>query len=397
MTGQRTSARWSRLSLPLRYAWRNAWAHRGATAATLFGVAISVMVYVVMGATADSLSGIAASTGDPANVVALSKGAGSMESSRLDIPTVNGARFAPGVVRDASGEPLASVELLGMRRIPIPGRPPEDPASQRFMSLRGVTPAALLVHPGVRIAAGRFPAESGELLIGRLVTENLGAVGIGSEISVEGRPHRVVGVLAAEGQIFESELWMTLEDLRGRSGDREASAVVLRTADARAAAMLVDQLEKSRSVSVSAKTEPEYYAQIQRASTAFVYLGNLIGALLGLGAVVAGANTMYATMSRRIREMGTLRALGFGRWRVGAALLLESVMVSLLGGAIGVLLAFAWDGIAFSLVTISFEIAIGPANAAQGIAMALAIGVAGGLLPARSAARLEIVAALRHV
>jgi len=391
------SPRWSRLSLPLRYAWRNAWAHRGATAATLFGVAISVMVYVVMGATADSLKGIAASTGDPANAIALSKGASSAESSRLDAPTVAAVRFAPGVLRDASGEPVASVELLAMRRIPIPGLPPDDPASQRFMSLRGVTPAALLVHPGVRIIAGRFPAASGELLIGRLVTENLGAIGIGSEVSIEGRPHRVVGVLGAEGQFFESELWMTLEDLRGKSGDREASAVVLRTSGPAAAAALVDTLEKSRSVNVSAKTEPEYYAQMQRASTAFVYLGNLIGGLLGLGAVVAGANTMYATMSRRIREMGTLRALGFGRWRVGASLLLESAMVSLLGGAIGVLLALAWNGVAFSIVSLSFELAIGPANAARGMAMALAIGAAGGFLPARSASRLEIVAALRHV
>ena len=153
------SPRWSRLSLPLRYAWRNAWAHRGATAVTVFGVAISVMVYVVMGATADSLAGIAASTGDPANVVVLSKGAGSAESSRLDAPTVERARaMRRACVRDASGEPLASVELLGMRRIPIPGLPPDDPASQRYMSLRGVTPAALLVHPGVRIAAGRLPA-----------------------------------------------------------------------------------------------------------------------------------------------------------------------------------------------------------------------------------------------
>jgi len=355
------------------------------------------MVYVVMSATADSLKGIAASTGDPANAIALSKGASSAESSRLDAPTVDAARFVPGVLRDASGEPLASVELLSMRRIPIPGLPPDDPAAQRYMSLRGVTPAALLVHPGVRIAAGRFPAASGELLIGRLVTENLGAVGVGSEISIEGRPHRVVGVLAADGQFFESELWMTLEDLRGRSGDREASAVVLRAAGPRAAAELVDRLEKSRQANVSAKTETEYYAQMQRVSKAFVYLGNLIGALLGLGAVVAGANTMYATMSRRIREMGTLRALGFGRWRVGAALLLESAIVSLLGGVLGVLLAFAWNGIAFSLVTISFELAIGPTNAARGIAMALLIGAAGGFLPARSAARLEIVAALRHV
>jgi putative ABC transport system permease protein len=383
--------------LPLRYAWRNAWAHRGASAITVFGVAISVMVYVVMTATASSLSGIAASTGDPANVVVLSKGAGSAESSRLDAPTVAAARYAPGVLRDASGEPLASVELLGMRRIPIPGLPPDDPASQRYMSLRGVTPAALLVHPGVRVAAGRFPVASGEILIGRLTTEILGAVAIGSEIAIDGKPHRVVGVLAAEGQFFESELWMTLEDLRARSGDREASAVVLRTAGPRAASQLVDQLEKSRQVNVSAKTETEYYAQMQRVSKAFVYLGNLIGALLGLGAVVAGANTMYATMSRRIREMGTLRALGFGRWRVGAALLLESGLVSLLGGAIGVSLAFAWDGIAFSIVSLSFELAIGPANAAAGMAMALAIGAAGGFLPARSASRLEIVAALRHV
>jgi putative ABC transport system permease protein len=355
------------------------------------------MVYVVMGATADSLAGVAGSTGDPSNVMALSKGAGSAESSRLDTPTVNGARYAPGVERDASGEPLASVELLGMRRIPIPGLPPDDPASQRYMTLRGVTPAALLVHPGVRIIAGRFPSASGEILIGRLVTENLGAVGIGSEIAIEGRPHRVVGVLGAHGQLFESELWMTLEDLRGRSGDREASAVVLRAANPKAAQALVDSLEKSRQVNVSAKTEPEYYAQMQRASTAFVYLGNLIGGLLGLGAVVAGANTMYATMSRRIREMGTLRALGFGRWRVGASLLLESALVSLLGGAIGVLLASAWNGIAFSIVNLSFELAIGPVNAAHGIAMALVIGLAGGFLPARSASRLEIVAALRHV
>ncbi len=391
------SPRWSRISLPLRYAWRNAWAHRSATAVTAFGVAISVMVYVVMGATADSLRGIAASTGNPANVIVLSKGSGSAESSRLDAPTVNAARYVPGALRDASGEPLASVELLAMRRIPIPGLPPDDPASQRYMTLRGVTPAALLVHPGLRISAGRFPSAPGELLMGRLVTENLGAIGIGSEILVEGRPHRVVGVLSAEGQFFESEIWMTLEDLRGKSGDREASAVVLRAADAQAARTLVDQIEQSRSVNASAKTEPDYYAQMQRVSTAFVYLGNLIGALLGLGAVVAGANTMYATMSRRIREMGTLRALGFGRWRVGAALLIESAMVSLFGGAIGVLLAFAWDGVAFSLVSLSFELAIGPANAAQGMAMALAIGAVGGFLPARSASRLEIVAALRHV
>jgi putative ABC transport system permease protein len=330
-------------------------------------------------------------------VIVLSKGTGSAESSRLDTPTVNGVRYAPGVVRDASGEPLASVEMLGMRRIPIPGAPPDDPASQRYLTVRGFTPDAFRVHPGVRLVAGRLPTAPGELLIGRLVTENLGPVGIGSEIAIDARPYRVVGVLGAAGQFFESELWMPLEEWRGRSGERQASAVVLRAEGPKQARALVERLENSRQVNVSAKTEPEYYERLQRASTAFVYLGNLIGALMGLGAVVAGANTMYATMSHRIREMGTLRALGFGRWRVGAALLLESGLVSLVGGVLGIALALAWDGVALSVVSLSFELAIGPANAAQGIAMALVIGAAGGFLPARSASHLEIVAALRHV
>ena len=383
--------------LPLRYAWRNALARRGATAITTFGVAISVMVYVVMTATASSLREVAAGTGDPANVVVLSKGAGSAESSRLDTPTVNGVRFASGVLRDADGAPLASVEMLGMRRIPVPGAPEDEPASQRYISVRGVTPDAFRVHPNVRLLAGRMPGAPGEVLIGRLLPESLGPVGIGSELWIEHRPQRVVGVLGAGGQLFESEIWTALEDLRGESGRREASAVVLRTAGAAEAQALVEALENSRQVSVSARTEPEYYARLQRASVAFIWLGNAIGALMGLGAVVAGANTMYATMSRRIREMGTLRALGFGRWRVGASLLIESGLVATAGGALGVGLAFACDGLALSLVSLSFELDVDAAAALRGMAMALAIGLVGGFLPARSAARLEIVAALRHV
>ena len=383
--------------LPLRYAWRNALARRAATAVTLVGVAISVMVYVVMSATARSLAGVAAATGDASNVVVLSKGTGSAEASRLDAPTVNGVRFVPGVVRDASGAPLASIELIGMRRIPVTGAPADDPASQRYISVRGITPEAFRVHPGVRLLQGRLPVAPGEVLIGRLVPESLGAIHLGSELAIRERRHRVVGVIGAEGQFFESEIWMALEDLRSQGGERQASAVVLRTASPQAARELVERLENSRQLSVSAKTEPDYYERLQRASGAFVYLGNLIGALMGLGAIVAGANTLYATMSQRIREMGTLRALGFGRWRVAAALLLESALVSVLGGALGVLLALAWDGVAFTIVSIAFELDIDGTSAARGFAMALAIGAVGGFLPARSAARLEIVAALRHV
>lgn len=383
--------------LPLRYAWRNVLARKGATIVTLVGVGISVMVFVVMGATADSLARIATTTGEPDNVLVVSKGAGGAESSRLDGPTVNGLRYQPGVARDGSGAPLASVELLAMREVPVKGLPPGAPGATRYTTVRGVTPDAFRIHRGVQLVSGRLPRAPGEVLIGRLLPASIGDVRIGDELTFRGRAHTIVGIFAARGQIFEGEIWMALEDLRGRSGEREASAVVLRAADPREVDALVERLESSRLVSVGAKPEPEYYARVQRASAAFVFLGNLIGALMGLGAVVAAANTMFATMSRRIREMGTLRALGFGRWRVAATLLIESALVAAAGGVLGIGLALAFDGLALTLVGLAFELDIDAASARRGLLMALAIGGFGGLLPARSAARLEIVAALRHV
>ena len=386
----------TRALLPLRYAGRNALARPAATAVTGLGVAIAVMVYVVMAATAESLQGLAARTGDPANVLVTSKGAGSAESSRLDLATARGVRFAPGVARDAGGATLASVEKLDLLRITVAGGDPDAPADQRYTAVRGVTPAALRVRPALRLLRGRLPEAADEIAIGRLVPENLGPLDVGDTLHLRGVPHRVVGVLGARGQFFESELWVPLETLLGALGERQASQVLLRTAGPEAATALVERLESSRQWSVSARTEPEYFARLERASSAFVYLGNLIGALLGLGAVVAGANTLYATMSQRIREMGTLRALGFGRWQVGATLLVESALVAAVGGAMGVAGAALWDGFGVSILGLAFELDVDAASALRGLAMAALIGVAGALLPARSAARLEIVAALRH-
>lgn len=372
-------------------------ARKAATLVTLVGVAVSVMVFVLMGATASSLAHLAASTGEPDNLMVLSKGAGSAERSRLDAPTITGVRFQPGVARGPDGTPLASVELLAMRAVPIKGAPADDVASTRYTVVRGITPDAFRLRRTVQLIAGRMPVSPGEILIGRLVTTSLGDLSIGDELFFGDRAHRIVGVIGAEGQIFESEIWMALEDLRGRTGEREASTVVLRAEDPDDMRALIERLETSRRVSVDAKPEPEYYARLQRASQAFVFLGNLIGALMGLGAIVAGANTMYATMSRRIREMGTLRALGFGRWRVGATLLVESALVSLVGGLVGIGLALVFDGLALQLVGIAFELDVNTSSAGRGMLMALAIGGVGGFLPARAAARLEIVAALRHV
>jgi len=384
------------LLLPWAYTWRNVIARGVSTGVTLVGVAVSVMVYVVMAATADGIERVSVSSGDPRNLIVLSDGANSAESSRLSRATIEVVRFLPGVARTPGGDPLVSAELLSSYSIPRRGARQRDFANSRYTTVRGVTPLAFEVHSGTRIVTGRLPRSSGEILVGRLVSTKLGALALGDELHFGVGPHTVVGVFAAEGQIFESEIWADLAHLQGEMDVREVSLMVLRVQHPHAAPALLEELRASRRVNVDVRPEVDYYADIQRGSTAFAYLGNLIGLLMGLGAVVAGTNTMYAAMSRRVREMGTLRALGFGRRNVGGAIVVESSLVGALGGILGVGLALAFDGIPLSLVGLAFEIDVRPGSVLQGLCLAVAIGFLGGLLPARSATRLEIVEALRH-
>jgi ABC-type lipoprotein release transport system permease subunit len=383
--------------LPLAYSWRNVAARKLATGVTLAGVSVAVMVFVVMTATADGIARVAVGTGEPGNLIVLSKGAPSAEASKLPRDVIHVVRHAPGVARDAEGDPLVSVEALMVHSIPRKGARARDFANSRYTVVRGVTPLAFAVHPHVRLHEGRLPRAPDEVVIGRLLPTKLGAVGLRDELVFAGRRHRIVGVFQAAGQIFEGEIWMRLDDLLNEMDQREVSVLVLRLEDPLAMPAVLEEIEGSKRVTVDVKPERAYYEDIQRASLTFVYLGNLIGALMGLGAVVAGMNTMYAAMSRRVREMGTLRALGFGRWQVGGALLLESVLVAALGGAIGIGLAFGFDGFGLNLLGLSFELDVQRDNVARGAILALAIGGLGGALPARAAARLEIVAALRHV
>jgi len=382
-----------RLSLPFAYSWRNMLVRKLSTAVTLLAVAAAALVFIVMSATAAGIRNVAANTGAPENVIVMSKGATSIAASLLDRATLYSLREVPSIARNSTGERLMSVELLIQQAIPRQGVARGD---SRFVTVRGVTPSAFVVHPGIRVTAGRLPREPGELIAGRLVPATLGHVGPGDELVYGGRRHRIVGIFTAGGQVFEGELWADLDDLRDESGRQGASAAVLRAADAAHVPQLVADLEGSRSVRVEAKPEPAYYANIRAASAAFIYLANVIAVIMGAGAVVAGMNIMYAAMSRRVREMGTLRALGFGRYMVGGLVLLESVLVAALGGLFGAGLGLAFDGYALNLLGLSFQLDVSPATLAEAGVLAIMIGLAGGWLPARAAARLDIVQALRH-
>ena len=384
-----------RASLPFSYAWRNVLARKLSTAVTLSCVAVSVMVYVVMISTADGIERVAVSSGDPRNLVVLSTGANSAESSRLSPASVARVRYFPGIARDGGGAPLASVELQSAQAVRRADA--ENVVGEgRFTPVRGVTPVAFQVHTAAHLVKGRLPREPGEILVGRLLAREFGGLEVGGSLHFASRSHRVVGVFEARGQVFEGEIWMELDSLKALLDQRDVSQVVVRPADPRLLSVWQERLRESRRLQVDVRRETDYYADMGRGSQAFSYLGNLIGLILGLGAVAAGMNSTYAALSGRVREMGTLRALGFGRGSVGSTLLVESCLIGAVGGVLGVLLALLFDGFALSLMGLAFELHVQPASLGEGLALALAIGAVGGLLPARAAARLEIIEALRH-
>jgi len=133
------------------------------------------------------------------------------------------------------------------------------------------------------------------------------------------------------------------------------------------------------------------------------YLGIFISVIMALGSSFAAMNTMYAAVARRSREVGTLRVLGFSRGSILLSFLIESLLLSIVGGLLGCVLVLPLNNITTgigSFVTfseISFNFRVSPEIMAAGVVFALIMGALGGFFPARSAAKTEILTALRDI
>jgi putative ABC transport system permease protein len=149
--------------------------------------------------------------------------------------------------------------------------------------------------------------------------------------------------------------------------------------------------------------EPEYYQNQQRSSLFLQVSGTLIALLLTVGAMFAAANTMFAAVSSRTREIGTLRALGFSRLDILLSFLAESLILCALGGTLGLAVAMPLSSLTFGTSdfnTFSERIVhfrLGPMVAGTAVGLSIAMGIFGGLFPALRASKLEVIAALREI
>jgi putative ABC transport system permease protein len=384
--------RFGLLSIPQR---------RGAVTATVIGIAGVVVVLVGVLSIAAGFRRAMVNSGSADAAIVLRSGSDSEMVSGLGRHDTRLIADAPGVARTADG-PLASAELFVI--INLPKRATGTDAN---VPLRGVEGAAVRVRDRLKMVEGRmFEWGKNEVIVGTGAAREFTGLEVGGTVKVGRESWPVVGVFSVGGGVAESEVWSDAKVLQAayHRGDSFQS-VYARLNSPAAFQQFKDALTSNPQLSVKVLRQSEHYAEQSQVITRLVTtLGFLIGFLMAIGAVFGALNTMYSAVAARTREIGTLRALGFGGGAVVSALMIESVLLALVGGLLGGGLAYAgfnnyhaatmnWQS--FSQVTFAF--AVTPQLLVQGIIWATIIGLIGGLLPAIRAARQPIAAALREL
>jgi putative ABC transport system permease protein len=402
-----------RRSLPFEYAVRNLGRSPSRLALSVSGAAMVVLLMLVAGGFVRGMSHALRVTGGVDNVILL--GAGSEDSvERSEIPAATPGVLAASVegVRTRAGVAYVSPEVHVMLPVGVGAATPGAAAARdaRQALLRGVTPAAALVHASVTLTDGRW-AEPGarEVMVGRAASTVLGVAGdqlaLGRTLEIDGRSWTIVGRFAAPGTVVEAEIWLPLQDLMTVTKRETISCVVLtlepydeRTGEG-AEFGDVDAFTKTRpDLELVAMTEREYYGKLAGFFEPVKIVAWVTAGLIAVGGVLGGLNTMYAAFASRIRELGTLQAIGYRRLAIAWSMVQESTLATAAGGlmacAIG---AFALDGVSVRFSMGAFGLLIDGPVVALGLVTGLALGVVGALPPAVRCLRPTIPVALKAV
>ena len=385
--------------IPAKYNIRNLRVRWVTTLMTVLGTGLVVWATVLSFGLADGLEHALSITGNELDLIVLRKGSNEESSSGIEQRLARQVATLDGIARDADGQPMCSVEFVTILTAPRRGD-----AGTTNMIIRGLEQAGRGLRPDFRIVAGR-DVEPGlsEAITSPRMAERFENLGLGETLVINKVDFKIVGHFEAGGSAAESEVWTDLRDLTtARRTPGAVSSVNLRAAGDSAKAALIERIENDEQFNLKVVDERKYYEDQMTSSLAIRIVGYFIATFLTFGAMFAAANTMYAAVASRAREIGALRAIGFSRSSILCSFLLESVLLCLMGGVLGCVATLPFHGMStgtanwstFSEITFAFR--FGPNVLLQGLAMALTMGVLGGLFPAIRAVRMNIVSALRE-
>jgi len=385
--------------VPLKYNLRSLRARKVGSLMTIFGTGMVVWASVFAFGLYAGLERTLEIAAGPLDVLVLRQGSTSETVSAVTESAAREIMAFSGIATDRDGQPLAAAELVVIAYLPRRG------GGRANVTVRGVVPVSRELRSGMRIVEGRdFRTGVREAIVSRAMAERFQGLGMGEEFVVQDGTFRIVGIFEAGGGAVESEVWTdqrVLAQVANRTG--AMSSVQFRAASKDQQAKLIDRIEADEQIGLKAISEEQYYAEQANSGMLIKILGRMIAFFLTIGAMFAVANTMYGAISSRAREIGTLRALGFGRFSVLLAFMLESLVLCALGAILGCLGALALGDIrtgtmnnaTFTEAVFSFN--FGPEVLLKGALLAIIMGLIGGFMPALRAVRMKVVDALREV
>ncbi len=390
---------WLDRTIPLSYIARNLWVRRVTTLLTAIGMGLVVYVFATVLMMSEGIRETLVATGSTDNVIVLRKGAGAEINSGIAREQADVIGSLPQIATDAQGHVLASDEVVVLNT--LPKRASGKPAN---VTIRGTSAQGLALRPQIKLVAGRmFTPGTSEIIAGRSIAKGFAHAGLGETMKFAGREWKVVGLFDAHRSGFDSEIWGDGDQMLQAFRRVDFSVVVFKLRDAALYHDVKARIEGDPRLTMEAKIEPVFYAEQSEMMTLFInLLGLSLSIIFSVGAIVGAMITMFASVASRIGEIGTLRALGFRRNAVLKAFMGESLLLSLVGGALGLIGAGLMQTVQISTMNfqsfaeLAFSFTLTPAIAAQSLAFALVMGLLGGFIPAWRAARLTIVDCLRQ-
>ncbi len=388
------------MAIPLAYNLRNLIVRRTTTLMTALGIALTVAVLISILALVNGLRTSLAATSSPLNLIVVRKGSESELVSNFARSIYQDIKFKPGIARGKDGQPLVSEEVVLVVNLPSASNP-----NGNNITIRGLTPPGWEMRDGLHIVGGRmFQNGRREVVVGKAVAAGYPDATLGKAIRFGRGDWEVVGVFDAGKGATNSEILLDLNQLAADFQRFDlVSTVHVRAADEVAADALIKDLSADQRLNVAAVSEKDYYDKQTASAAPVQFIGIFVSIIMGVGSGFAAVNTMYAAVARRSREIGTLRVLGFSRGSILVSFLVEAVLLSALGGLLGCLLTLPLNGVnteianSTTFAQTAFEFRVGPQIMGLGVLFAVVLGTVGGLFPARSAAKKEILTALREV
>jgi putative ABC transport system permease protein len=386
------------MPLLLSYSYRNVVARRLTSILTIFGIALVVFVFCAVLMLSHGLETVLVDTGYDDNATVIRKASQTEVQSIVTRDMANIIKADPAIARDAAGFPMATNEILVLI-----SQNKRGTGEMGNIAVRGVTEFSMKVRPDMKLVHGRmWQPGTAEVIAGAKVAKNFQGCGLGETVRFGQREWTIVGVFECRGSGFESEVWGDVDQLMDAFGRPVFSSLTMKLSSPTEFDAVRQRLEGDPRLTVEVKREKEYYREQSLYTTMFInIMGVAISIIFSLGAIVGAMITMYSSVANRTVEIGTLRALGFSRFKVLSAFLIEAVLIALIGGAIGLVAASFlryleisttnWN--TFSELAFSFEISAG--IAVRSLLFAVIMGIAGGFLPAVRASRLRIINALR--